>query len=53
MEDQDYGFAGEVVFADNGDVYIKNPISTVALDSYIKGHLDNDVISVELTSKGI
>jgi hypothetical protein len=51
MEDQDYGFAGEVVFADNGDVYIKNPISTVALDSYIKGHLDNDVISVELPQK--
>lgn len=43
----DYGSVGDVVFADNGDVYIKNPFSQLVTNTYLKGHLDNDVITVK------
>ncbi len=43
----DQGFAGQIAFCDNGDVYIKNPTSFVVTDTYIKGHLDGDKITFE------
>lgn len=35
--DETFGIAYEGVWADNGDVYIKNPISMLETDTYIKG----------------
>lgn len=38
----------DVVFGEDGAVYIKNPIAEYSTDSYIKGTLKDDVITVEL-----
>jgi len=43
----DQGFAGQIAFCGNGDVYIKNPTSTVITDTYIKGHIDGDKITFQ------
>lgn len=42
------GLARQVVFADNGDVYFKNPITKANIDCWIKGTLKDGVITVEL-----
>ncbi len=44
----DYGLITEVVWCDNGDVYIKNPLMFYNTDSYIKGHVDGDYIVIDL-----
>jgi len=43
----DQGFASQIAFCENGDVYIKNPTSAVITDSYIKGHLEGNKIRFE------
>ena len=48
LETEDYGFAGEIVAGDNGDVYIKNPFSQLPTGTYLKGTIADDVISVSL-----
>lgn len=35
---------GEIVIADNDEVYLKNPISTLVFNSYIKGHKEDNKI---------
>lgn len=37
VQDEAYGVAYETVFCDDGSVYLKNPISTLDWDTYIKG----------------
>lgn len=41
------GLARQVVFADNGDVYFKDPISKAARGTWIKGTLKDGIITVE------
>jgi hypothetical protein len=41
-------FISEIVFGDDGYVYIKNPISEYATDSYIKGKLEDGIITFNL-----
>lgn len=46
-EDHD-GLARQVIFADNGDVWFKDPISWVVKDGWIKGHMDeNNIITID------
>lgn len=47
-EDHYDGLARQVVFSDNGDVWFKNPISKLSTDSWIKGTLQDGIITVEL-----
>jgi hypothetical protein len=42
------GYISEVVFGDDGNVYIKNPITEYETDSYIKGTLKDGVVTVTL-----
>ncbi|MBD5356439.1 MAG: hypothetical protein HDR88_05470 [Bacteroides sp.] len=37
METEDYGFAGVLVFGENGEVYLKNPFSQFVTGTYIEG----------------
>ena len=48
METVDYGFAGVMVTGDNGDVYLKNPFCLFPTDTYLKGTITDDKISIEL-----
>lgn len=41
------GLARKVVFAENGDVYFKNPLTLFTRDSWIKGTLEDGVITVK------
>jgi hypothetical protein len=43
-DDVDYGSVGEVTFTDNGEVYFKNPFSTLETGTYLKGTIDADGI---------
>ncbi len=47
-ETLDFGFAGIIVFADNGDVYLKNPFSQIPTNSFLKGKLEDNHISITL-----
>ncbi len=40
--DETYGIAYEGVWTDNGEVYLKNPISMLDWDTYIKGKVTED-----------
>lgn len=40
------GLARKVVFAENGDVWFKDPISNIVKDYWVKGHLENGKITV-------
>lgn len=42
------GTLGQIVYCDDNTVYIKNPISQFATNSYIKGTIDGDEITVKL-----
>lgn len=42
-ETEDYGFAGVLVFGENGEVYLKNPFSQFVTDTYIKGVATQDL----------
>jgi hypothetical protein len=44
----DYGYAQEVVFGDNNEVYFKNPFGGWVTDSYLKGTIEGDEIVVNL-----
>lgn len=44
----DYGLITEVVWCDNGDVYIKNPLMFYNTDAYMKGHVEGNEIVVDL-----
>lgn len=44
----DYCSAPEVVFTANNEVYFQNPITGTNSGAYLKGDLENDVITVEL-----
>lgn len=46
-EDHD-GLARKVIFADNGDVWFKDPISRIKKDAWIKGHMEGNIITIEL-----
>lgn len=48
METEDYGFAGVILFGEEGDVYLKNPFSQFPTGTYLKGEIDNDRITVNL-----
>ena len=39
---------GEVVFCDDGTVYFRNPIVLYDTDSYVKGTLDDGVVTLQL-----
>ena len=41
-------FSAEVTFTDNNEVYIKDILSNVAVDTYVKGTLADGVITVDL-----
>lgn len=43
-QDESYGLAYESVFCDDGSVYLKNPISMLDWNTYIKGQLTDDGI---------
>ncbi|MBD5275734.1 MAG: hypothetical protein HDS37_06490 [Bacteroides sp.] len=45
--DEAFGLAYEAVFTDGGDVYLKNPISMLDWDTYIKGKETEDGITFE------
>ncbi|MDE6291015.1 MAG: hypothetical protein K2M16_05740 [Muribaculaceae bacterium] len=42
--DETYGIAYEGVWTDNGEVYLKNPVSMLDWDTYIKGNVTEDGI---------
>lgn len=44
-QENDEGIVGEFAFCDNGDVYLKNPISFYITDSWIKGKKVGDNIT--------
>ena len=44
----DEGLITEVVWCENGDVYIKNPLLFYNTNAYMKGHVENDEIVVDL-----
>ena len=44
----DDGYASEVVFAADGNVYIKDIITAYAFDTYVKGSMKDNVITVKL-----
>lgn len=44
----DYGLITEVVWCENGDVYIKNPLMFYNCDAYMKGHVEGNEIVVDL-----
>lgn len=46
-EDHYDGLARQVVFSDNGDVWFKNPISKLNTNSWIKGTLEDGIITIE------
>lgn len=43
----DEGIVGEFAFCENGDVYLKNPISFRTFDTWIKGTKDGDKITFQ------
>lgn len=43
-QDESYGLAYESVFCDDGSVYLKNPVSMLDWDTYIKGKVTDDGI---------
>lgn len=43
-QDESYGLAYESVFCEDGSVYLKNPISMLDWDTYIKGQVTEDGI---------
>lgn len=45
--DETYGIAYEGVWTDNGEVYLKNPISMLDWDTYIKGTVTEDGLLFE------
>lgn len=47
MQDESYGLAYEAVWTDEGDVYLKNPVSMLDWGSYIKGKATDDGITFE------
>lgn len=44
----DYGYAQEIVFGNDNDVYFKNPFGGYETNSYIKGTIEGDEIVVTL-----
>ncbi len=46
-QDESYGLAYEGVWTDNGEVYLKNPVSMLDWDTYIKGQETEDGIVFE------
>lgn len=47
-QEKDEGIVGEVAYCDNGDVYLKNPISFYITDSWIKGKKEGNNITFTL-----
>lgn len=47
MQDEWAGLAYDAVVTDNGDFYLKNPVTTLQWDTYIKGKLTDEGISFE------
>lgn len=47
------GTLGQIVYCDDNTVYIKNPISQFATNSYIKGTIDGDEITESFPSRFI
>ena len=45
--DETYGIAYEGVWADNGEVYLKNPVSMLDWDTYIKGKVTDEGLLFE------
>lgn len=45
--DETFGIAYEGVWTDNGDVYLKNPVSMLDWDTYIKGSVTEDGIQFD------
>ncbi|MDE6552711.1 MAG: hypothetical protein K2K98_07115 [Muribaculaceae bacterium] len=45
--DETYGIAYEGVWTDNGEVYLKNPVSMLDWDTYIKGTVTDDGIKFD------
>ena len=45
--DETYGIAYEGVWTDNGEVYLKNPISMLDWDTYIKGKVTDEGIEFD------
>ncbi|MBD5347891.1 MAG: hypothetical protein HDR84_01405 [Bacteroides sp.] len=43
-QDESYGVAYECIFCDDGSVYLKNPVSMLDWNTYIKGQTTNDGI---------
>lgn len=46
-QDEAYGLAYEAVWTEEGDVYLKNPVSMLDWDTYIKGKATDDGITFE------
>lgn len=46
-QDESYGLAYEAVWTDEGDVYLKNPVSMLDWDTYIKGKATEDGIQFD------
>lgn len=44
-QEKDQGIVGEIAYCDNDDVYLKNPISFYATDSWIKGKKDGSKLT--------
>lgn len=42
------GLADDVVFADDGTVYLRNPLTTFYTNTYVRGTLNGDTVSVAL-----
>lgn len=48
MQDEAYGVSYETIFCDDGSVYLKNPVSMLDWDTYIKGQVTEDGIEFAL-----
>ncbi len=46
-QDESYGLAYEGIWTDNGDVYLKNPVSMLDWDTYIKGKATEEGIKFD------
>ena len=47
MQDEWFGLAYDGVLTEDGDFYLKNPVSTLLFDTYIKGKMTEDRIEFE------
>lgn len=49
LESEKYSYVSEIIFAENNEVYIVNPIANYDLysDNYIKGSIENNIITVK------